>query len=168
MAALTRPPGVVRPGWPAIVVAAVACLASGPAGLARRIQAASVRPTAAAGQDGSGPGVPRYTVRVSSRGQAPGCRDRFSTFQPGGTRRLTRPKVTVRHRMEAAVCASAGGPTTKELTTIARTKVVLRNPIQPSSRTRRLHVVTFSQQFGVGRRLCVNNPYGGSSSGPGW
>src|SRR5713226_2190499 len=126
MAAFTRPPGVVRPGWPAIVVAAVACLASGPAGLARRIQAASVRPTAAAGQD------------VSSRGQAPGCRDRFSTFQPGGTRRLTRPKVTVRHRLEVAVCASAGRPTTKELTTITRTKVVLRNPIQPSSRTRRL------------------------------
>ena len=70
-------------------MAAVAWIASGLAGSAARIQTASARPTAPAGQDGSGPGMPRYTTWAFSRGQAAGCRDRFSTFQAAGTRRMT-------------------------------------------------------------------------------
>ncbi len=76
---------LVCAGRPPIRVRRVACRRSGLVRLTGVSATAAVLPCRPAGQDGSGPGRPRYTACTSSRGQARGCRVRFSTGHDAGT-----------------------------------------------------------------------------------
>jgi hypothetical protein len=85
----------------------VASRRSGLAALTRLSCTVVARPRRLAGQSGSGPGVPRYTARTSSRGHARGWVARFTTGHDAGTRTLTPSKVTVRLAAGAARLAAA-------------------------------------------------------------